>query len=189
MSNVANAPSLMLHVLKMKLIPILGIIIFAWIAPKSSYSEVKPTSEIERKIVIGLSSNTSNPKEKVTVTIVIFPDRLRIWEEGYSSRKIEIPIKENQYLKFERYIAKAIANNALKVLDGKSKKELNHTHCFIDIVSEERLLGGFNIFDKESFEEIIDKLPGSGSSDFPASKINQVLEKVGAINSEAVASP
>jgi hypothetical protein len=52
-------------------------------------------------------------------------------------------------------------------------------------VAQERALGGFNIFEKESFGEIMDKLPGSEAVEFPASKIDQILERVGSINSEA----
>jgi len=172
----------------MKFTPILGILFLVLLAPNFVFSDAEESTEINRKIVISLSSNAPTAEEIIWVTIVMLPDRLKIWGDGYDSEAIEISISKMQYIEFERYVANVIAEKGLRVLEGRSKNELNYTHCFVEIVAQERLLGGFNIFDKESFEGIVDKLPGSTAAEFPISKIAQILEQVGGINSESLRS-
>ncbi|PXA03346.1 hypothetical protein DDZ13_13060 [Coraliomargarita sinensis] len=171
---------------------ILALLLTLGAADSLAFAEEKEDCCPERKILISLSiqnaegvPDDSEEKKKVFFNVFLFPDKLNVAVIPGDGVK-EIQIDESAYRDFENYLAQKLSELApLIVNEREIKRGLNHTYCWIDLMHGDRNISAANVFDKETLEEIVRNIPSLDTFGFHQEKLEQILEQVGGINSEA----
>ena len=143
---------------------------------------------LERRIIISLSIQSlyevpdDAENKKVFFTLFLFPNKLKLAIRPDNTLN-EVKIEESVYLDFENYLAVKLSTLAARIVnESEMERNLNSTHCWIELTNGDRTIYLSNIFDRKTIEEIIENVPFIGEIEFPRDKLNQILEQIAVVN-------